>query len=169
MIFDKLFSLIDHIAGWWLDKRVDQVVKNDPALEEFQLHRLEVTAGHQEITAISPAIACIADEAAGMLKSAENYISFDMMPRLDRGKRPVRVTVQWADGMSPARRATKLEEENRRIKHDAGWLFRKARTILNLINEFETVPEGQMLQGLEDSIRTMGERYPDILEWVETK
>ncbi|HLF28246.1 MAG TPA: hypothetical protein VJG32_18095 [Anaerolineae bacterium] len=55
----------------------------------------------------SPAITILADECARFLRAykAENYVHFDMMPRPDHGMKPIRVTVQWANGMSPAEKA----------------------------------------------------------------
>ena len=58
-----------------------------------------------------PGVYLLADEAATMLEAnnAKNYVQFDMMPRADRHLLPIRVTVQWADGKSPAQRVLELE------------------------------------------------------------
>lgn len=106
-------ELLDKLAGRWLDWRMEQMAARHPELHEFGLHRAEVEPdGRFTVTGISVTAAILADEMAAMLNraSADNYIEFDMAPRLDRGIRPVRVTVQWANGLSPAQKATRLEQ-----------------------------------------------------------
>lgn len=53
----------------------------------------------------------IAQDMASLLNknNAKNYIELDVMPRLDRNLRPIRLTVQWSDGLSPAAKAAQLE------------------------------------------------------------
>jgi hypothetical protein len=65
----------------------------------------------------APAIVYLADQAADLLQqqNAKNYIQFDLMPRIDRRKPPIRVTVQWADGISPAEKAAKLTDALRQL------------------------------------------------------
>ncbi len=108
-----MLELIDRLACRWLDWRTDHTIKNDPALQEFGLKRMSVTPDGWEMTFVTPAAVMIADEMAAMLDeaNAENFVQFDFMPRLDRGKRPVRVTVRWAWGMSPAEKCAVLEAE----------------------------------------------------------
>ena len=91
---------------------MDRDARNNPAFEEMGLKKMSTTPGGWEATFVTPAAVIIADEMAAMLDkaNAENFVQFDFMPRLDRGKRPVRVTVQWAHGMSPAEKCAMLEE-----------------------------------------------------------
>lgn len=103
-----MLHLIDKLAGWWLGWRMDRFAKNDPACTELGLKRVEVGDNGYKIVATAPAIVYLADEAASLLEGIENYVQFDMMPRIDRGLRPVRVTVQWASGKSPAQRVSEL-------------------------------------------------------------
>jgi hypothetical protein len=62
------------------------------------------------IVGTAPGIAYLADECTELLKKfkADNYIQFDMMPRYDRGQKPVCVTVAFANGEMPAMRADRL-------------------------------------------------------------
>lgn len=108
-----MLSLIDRLAGWWLDWRSDQAIAVTPELQEFNLKRFDLTPGGMQLMATAPAVAIIADQAAELLEvnNAKNFIQFDMMPRLDRGLRPIRVTVQWAMGESPSAKAARLERE----------------------------------------------------------
>lgn len=108
-----MLEFIDRLAGWWIDWRTDQDAKKNPVIQEFNLKRFDQTPGGYEIMAIAPGVAILADQAAELLKAnnAENYIQFDMQPRLDRGLAPVCVTVQWARKESPANRAARLEKE----------------------------------------------------------
>jgi hypothetical protein len=109
-----MFRFLDKLAGWWLDWRTDQAMKQlPPELRELKLHRAEANTREWEIVMFAPAIVYLADQAADLLQqqNAKNYIQFDLMPRIDRGKPPIRVTVQWADGESPAVKAARLEDE----------------------------------------------------------
>jgi hypothetical protein len=120
-----MLHLIDRLAGRWLDWRTDRKVRKNPDLQDFKVHSLDVTGKSVELVASTHAVAMMADQAATFLNEndAENYVQFDMMPRLDRGLRPIRVTVQWANGLSPAVRAAKLAaevEEYRQRLADAG-------------------------------------------------
>lgn len=109
-----MLELLDRLAGWWLDYRTDQRVKNSPEYAEFSklsISKLDPSTG--ELVFNGSFIAYFADEAATFLDkhNAENYVQFDMLPRIDRGLRPVRVTVAWAKGESPASKAARLEHE----------------------------------------------------------
>ena len=111
----NLFRLIDKLTGRWMDWRTDQDIKSlPPELRRLEFHKTEANTSGWEIIAFAPAIAFLADQASELLNAlhAENYVQFDMMPRLDRGKPPIRVTVQWARGESPAMKAARLESEN---------------------------------------------------------
>jgi len=112
-----MFRLLDKLAGWYLDWRTRRAVSNDPELKQFELHKAEMNKHGIEIVAHAPAIAILADQAAALLEAnnAKNYVQFDMMPRPDRGLRPVRITVQWANGMLPAQKAAKLEDALRQL------------------------------------------------------
>lgn len=108
-----LFAFLDRLAGRWLDWRMDRAARTRPEFGEFRLKRLDTSQAGCEIVATYPAVAILADEMAGFLNAfkAQNYVQFDMMPRLDRGLRPVRVTVSWSNGEMPAEKATRLEHE----------------------------------------------------------
>ena len=108
-----ILNLLDQLAGKWLEWRTERAIQTNPLYLEFGLQKVEVSEnGMYEGTFVSPAAAILADEASKMLNAAnaENYIQFDMMPRLDRGLRPIRVTVQWANGLAPAEKAARQEK-----------------------------------------------------------
>lgn len=120
---ERVLQLIDRAAGKWLDWRLDNHIHSDDELagmgftkaelddEQVLFKKAEVTEDGFQATYIAPSVAFLAHEAALMLdkSNARNYVQFDMMPRLDRGLRPIRVTVAWAHGVSPALRAAKME------------------------------------------------------------
>jgi len=112
-----MFQLLDKLAGWYLDWRTHRAVSNDPELKQFELHKAEINKHGIEIIVHAPAIAILADQAADLLEAnnAKNYVQFDMLPRPDRGLHPVRVTVQWANGMSPAEKAAQLTDALRQL------------------------------------------------------
>jgi len=115
-----MLELIDRLACWWIDWRMDRAASNNPAYQELGIKRMEATPGGWEATFVTPAAVLIADEMAAMLDkaNAENFVQFDFVPRMDRGKRPVRVTVQWAHGMSPAQKCAMLEEKLERLTEE---------------------------------------------------
>lgn len=118
----RLFELLDKIAGRWLDWHADYAIHHNPEMPqmmaELGLKKFEVGQGRIDATFFTPAAAILADGMAQMLNAAnaENYVQFDMLPRLDRGLRPVRVTVQWASGESPAAQNARLRAEVSELK-----------------------------------------------------
>ena len=101
-----LANLLDTLAHAWINHRYEQSAKlHAPELTELSLRRVQPTADGRgwEATFITPAAALIANEMAAVLDNAraENYVTYDFLPRLDRDMRPVRVTIQWATGKNP--------------------------------------------------------------------
>lgn len=111
-----LAQLIDRAASWWLNWRTDRAITGaikSGRMEDLELKKFSATGKSVELLAMHPAIATIAEQAVSFLQvhNAENYVQFDLMPRIDRGTRPIRFTVQWASGLSPAEKARKLAEQ----------------------------------------------------------
>ena len=109
-----MHNLLTRAANWWINREYEASAKAlAPELLELGLRRVQPTpdGAGWEATFITPAAALIANEMAAMLDAAqaENYLTFDFLPRLDRGKKPVRVTVQWARGQNPAQMVTTLK------------------------------------------------------------
>lgn len=107
-----MLNLLDRLAGWWLDWRTDRAIANNPELREAGFKRAEFDESGFHLIASFPGISTLADQTASMLEAnnALNYVQFDMLPRADRHLPPVRVTVQWATGKSPAQRVMELED-----------------------------------------------------------
>lgn len=109
-----MLNFVDKIAGAWLDWRLARRVNTDPKMTELNLKKVEVDDdGIMRVIASSPIITVFAEQCTRLLDEAnvENYVSFDMAPRTDLSKRPLRVTVQWANGISPAEKSIKLEQQ----------------------------------------------------------
>ena len=106
-----MLDLIDRLAGWWLDWRIDRAVAANPELQKAGLERAEVDENGFHLVVSFPGVYLLADEAAAMLEAnnAKNYVQFDMLPRADRHLPPIRITVQCADGKSPGQRVLELE------------------------------------------------------------
>lgn len=114
-------GFMDRIASKWLQWRTDSNIKQaiaDGIMEDAQLKRFTATGKDVDILLMHPAVAAIAEQSVSFLNAhnAANYVQFDMMPRIDRGVRPVRITVQWANGMSPSEKATKVAAELARLR-----------------------------------------------------
>ena len=124
-----MLEMIDRLAGWWLDWRMDHAIAQHPELDEFSLEKAKFDENGFHVVASFPGVVVLADEAARMLDASnvENYIEFDMMPRLDRGKKPIRVTVQWANGMSPAQKAAMLEERIKELEEGNDERYKRAK------------------------------------------
>jgi len=123
----KLFltKWIDSIAYRWIDwrqeLRVAKMKREQPEFaEDMRLHKVIVGSNEWEMVMTHTTIYVLADEAAAFLDAhrAKNYVQFDMMPRLDRGGRPIRFTVQWATGESPASQNARLRSENARLRSE---------------------------------------------------
>lgn len=117
-----MLELIDRLAGWWLDWRIDWAIHSKPELKQAGLKGAEFDENGFHLIASFPGVCILADEAAEMLEAnnAKNYVEFDMMPRIDRGLRPVRITVQWAIGKSPAQRVVELEKHIEELQSQVG-------------------------------------------------
>jgi len=102
-------NIIDKLAFWWLDWRHDRALKKLPGNIEWKTLHFDENGMSAE--GISESVALIGAECSRMLEvnNAPNYFQFDIMPA--HGVRPVRVTVQWASGESPA-------EQNARLRGD---------------------------------------------------
>jgi|SRR6185503_3035452 len=116
-----MLHLIDKLAGWWLDWRAGRAAVSDE-LRQFGLKEAHATPEGITLLAVAPAVAIFADQAASLLDAhdAKNYLEFDLLPRPDRGLRPVRITVQWANGESPAVKAARLEAELTTLRDPCG-------------------------------------------------
>ena len=109
-----LAELLDTLAHAWINHRYEQSAKlHAPELAELGLRRVQPTEDGRgwEATFITPAAALIANAMADMLDEAqaENFVTFDFLPKLERQMRPVRVTVQWANGKNPGTLVAELK------------------------------------------------------------
>jgi hypothetical protein len=108
-----MLQLIDRIAWAYLNWRIDQATKRIDVKLNFKKATLTQDGWFGEW--VSPMVAFIADQCSDMLNKAgaPNYVQFDMIAH---AQRPVRVTVQWADGESPAEQNARLRKELERQK-----------------------------------------------------
>lgn len=111
-----MLQQIDRLAAWWFDWRQRRAVK---AVSDVELKAITALPDEWRMDVIAPSLFELIHEATALLnaQNAENYIQFDMLPRADRtGLRPVRVTIQWANGESPAAQNARLREEVMRLR-----------------------------------------------------
>lgn len=129
-----MFGIIDRLAGAWLNWRRDQAIQRDPVLrEDFNLRKLEINDGNVKAVFEHPAILTLAEESASLLQAtgARNYFEFDIMPRFDRGLKPIRITVAWAHGIAPGTKARIYEDLLRRAApHVSSTLFDEIKNAL---------------------------------------
>lgn len=107
-----MFELIDRLAGWWLNWRNGHFARKS-GLGDIKIEKLEIDKGMMNIIYSHPVFAYLTSEVAAVLdeSKAENFVTFDMQPRADHARRPITVTVQWANKNTPAMMITKLREE----------------------------------------------------------
>ena len=112
-LFAVVLSLLDRLAGRWLDWRMERAIAATPELARFQPRKAEWQDGRWQIEGFSPAVPLLAEECARILvqSNAPNYLEFEFLPRLDRGLRPVVLTVRWLDGEMPSAKASRLTAE----------------------------------------------------------
>lgn len=125
----NLLKILDGWVSKYTDWRMNMLFKpSADAADQIMLRKAVFDANGfsfdlETKTYISEGIAILAQEAARMLdmSKADNYVQFDMLPKLSRELRRVRVTVQWANGKSPAQKAADLSAVLERIaNHEAG-------------------------------------------------
>jgi len=115
-----MLSWIDKLAQAWLDLRLDYKARYDDNLRSTRLTKAQTDENGFTAVFISPTVGIIAEECAKTLNKAEatNYVQFDMLPRASAEFRPVRVTVQWIDGESPAEQNSRLRKELEELKKE---------------------------------------------------
>jgi hypothetical protein len=121
MMMQWLVGMIDKVAFDWVNRRMWAVYgekgKELGGLDkEVKVVRERATPNGFDAVFKHPIVPLFATEIAGLLEEAntENYVEIDFGLPLDRSKgrkQFVRMTVQWADGLSPAEKASKLEKE----------------------------------------------------------
>lgn len=120
-----ILTALDRLAGWWMDWRTDRVIRGMPQID-FEIKQFKAIKKEQEwsieMVADMQAIAVFADTVGRVLDvhNAENYVQFEMLPRLDRGIRPILVTLQWAHGKSPSQKVIELEQELADLRKQVG-------------------------------------------------
>jgi hypothetical protein len=92
-MLNRILSLIDRIAGTWLDWRTEQVVRSSTI--NLGIKKVEVGHDGLEMVLMGPAVFTFAEQCAAILnqQNAENYVETHIQPRLDRGLRPIRLTI----------------------------------------------------------------------------
>lgn len=114
-----MLRIIDRLAISWMNWRRRREINRNPELKDFKVEQITANEHGIDIAASVPkgSVAWIANELARLLvvHNAKNYVQMDMMPSMDVADKPVRITVAWAYGESPAANATRLENELERL------------------------------------------------------
>lgn len=118
MILWLIFRPVALLAAWYVKRHQRAVMDwrkvNDPewrAITDLHFHSAEMRGGALYVNAESKAVAYIANLCAAMLRAndAANYVQMDMFS--PEHERPIRFTVQWAWGESPAEQNARLRKE----------------------------------------------------------
>lgn len=124
VILWPIFRPVGLLAQWYVQRHGRALIewrkKNDPEwveMTQMYVHSAKVTERDGiDLTLKAKIVAHMANELAGMLveQGAENYVQTDMFS--PDHKRPVRFTVQWATGESPAEQNARLRKELAELK-----------------------------------------------------
>ena len=116
---ESVARIIDKCAGAWMDYRTKVDMPDDMKARVLEFQQ---TPGEMRAVLSSSVIPHLASDAAELMEAwgGKNYLEFEMMPRPDRSRRPIRVTVQWADGCSPAEKAERLQHELEKLRGQPG-------------------------------------------------
>lgn len=113
-------QVLDLAAQLWLNWHAEHQYRNSPDFEEVKLLRSEIKPGdwrfdmqHSIVGPMCEAFADLLDSA-----SAKNHLQFDLFPKVSSTRKPVRITVQWAGGLSPSRVNAILREAMEQIAAD---------------------------------------------------
>jgi hypothetical protein len=87
-------------------------------LSEFRINRIEVQESGISMVGKYPAFMVLIEEAAQILLDlkAENYFQFKALVPGIHPPRALLVTIQWADGLSPAQMVEKLKAQIETMK-----------------------------------------------------
>lgn len=103
-IVSRISELIDLAAYSWIHWHSERQYRNSPDFEEVKLLRSELKPGdwrfdmqHGMVGEMCEAFAAFLDSA-----NAKNHVQFDLFPKLSSARQPIRITVQWAGGLSPS-------------------------------------------------------------------
>lgn len=161
-----MLALLDRVAGAWLDWRTDRTIKRRRDLQRF----IKPPQDSNEVAVLAPAVAILADQATTLLtaKNVKNFVQFEMIPRADRGLRPIWVTVAWANGEMPAAKCARLEEQQQALLHGM-W------DLLDAIiaqNGGDTLWAGDAITAHERLVELAADVDPQVAEmfqeWLET-
>lgn len=117
--------ILDRMALAWLDWRRNRVATSREEYREA-LGQLKISAeiedGRMKVIAQHPLILDLADDASHLLDESggENYVQFELIGTC---LRPVLVTVQWADGLSPGEKNERLQVEVKRLREALRGLY----------------------------------------------
>lgn len=150
-----MLNWIDRLASLWLDIRTRANMKQYNAENgtEFKSIKYDQDGENYSVDAIMkhPGVAIFAEDACSLLEKGggKNYLEFTLMPRIDRGIRPIVITVRWRDGMTPGEKAARL---------DAALTDLTARCDVFLQDLYKSYPEGlAKLDGLLPYIHAIEE------------
>lgn len=130
-----MFEILDRLAHWWLDHRWQAVKRTLPLVGDFDLTKIEKTVADTgrgwQLSVEMPATVIKVNDVAAVLKQKDfcNHVEFFMLLKSGHSVRPVRVSVQWAQGLGPAGKAAQrpaVRNELRRLLADLSRLLHDA-------------------------------------------
>lgn len=119
-----LLRILDRLVAWYADARMGNNARRAFTEQGVKLTRAEITPEGWSVQASAPDLVHLLDQATKLLdeSGAENYLQFWMLPRFDRHRRAVLITIQRAQGESPA-------DQNARLRAELAELRRRVEVI----------------------------------------
>lgn len=116
----SILDIIDRAVAKYINWRMYEKVEHDDNFSDFSTIDVRERDGNYEaVISHSEYVNALLKETHHILDvaGAENYVQFDIIPAIDASF-PVRITIQRAEGMSPAEKNAQLCDELERIDPD---------------------------------------------------
>lgn len=116
----SILDIIDRAVTKYINWRMYEKVEHDENFSDFSgIDVRERNGNYEAVISNAEYVSALLTETHHILEvaGAENYVQFDIIPAID-STYPVRITIQRAEGMSPATKNAQLCEELERIDPD---------------------------------------------------
>jgi hypothetical protein len=145
--------MLNKLRQWYMDRRAKQAAE----AAGIAFKKVELSPDELKVVVEAPALFVIAEQGAELLNKANaaNYVEYTMYAA--NVGRWLRMTVQWAHGLSPAEKARELEAQLAQKEERYQQLFGFAREV------FSTHFDGGVG---DDDIEVMGRKH-GLLEVVQ--
>lgn len=115
-ILKLIDKLINRYTRWRIGLAKSNLTQVNFSIDNvcFTKDRVDVTGSGEFVLRVANSFAQFLSETPG----ADNYVQFDFLSPAEFGLRPIRCTVQWADGEMPGEQNIRLRKEVEDLKEE---------------------------------------------------